>query len=178
MAKQRLIDANEIPYHKSGFPKGDGFDSGLDWAFREDIEKLPTIDAVEVVRCKDCKHYVQFLQDNKECLSSGLYCRPPYRKRSGYCKNGNNHMKKMDCCGRVFRVAVKSPTGCPFPKHRKENEYGEVQTRNKKRQMRIKRKLRISERMPYGRVLQMPRAYRALRTKRTTDQRRPHPGYE
>lgn len=49
MAEQRLIDANEIPYHKSGFPKGDGFDSGLDWAFREDIEKLPTVDAAPVV---------------------------------------------------------------------------------------------------------------------------------
>ena len=54
----RLIDANEITYHKSGFPKGDGFDSRLDWAFREDIDKLPTVDAVEVVRCRDCKWYM------------------------------------------------------------------------------------------------------------------------
>lgn len=45
----QLIDANKISYHKSGFPKGDGFDSRLDWAFREDIDKLPTVDAVEVV---------------------------------------------------------------------------------------------------------------------------------
>ena len=47
--EKRLIDANKISYHKSGFPKGDGFDSRLDWAFREDIDKIPTIDAVEVV---------------------------------------------------------------------------------------------------------------------------------
>ena len=49
--EKRLIDANKIQYHKSGFPKGEGFDSdrGLDWAFREDIDKLPTVDAVEVV---------------------------------------------------------------------------------------------------------------------------------
>lgn len=52
----RLIDANKISYHKSGFPKGDGFDSRLDWAFREDIDKAPTVDAVVVVRCKDCEH--------------------------------------------------------------------------------------------------------------------------
>lgn len=45
----RLIDANKISYHKSGFPKGDGFDSGLDWSFREDIDKLPTVDAAPVV---------------------------------------------------------------------------------------------------------------------------------
>jgi hypothetical protein len=91
MAKQRLIDANEIPYHKSGFPKGDGFDSGLDWAFREDIEKLPTIDAVEVVRCKDCKHYVQFLQDNKECrctIFSGCYDRPYPTEPNDFCSYG------------------------------------------------------------------------------------------
>ena len=57
----RLIDANKIPYHKSGFPTGDGFDSRLDWAFREDVDKIPTVDAVEVVRCRDCIHY-----DNSE----------------------------------------------------------------------------------------------------------------
>lgn len=45
----RLIDANKIPYHKSGFSKGDGFDSGLDWSFREDIDELPTVDAAPVV---------------------------------------------------------------------------------------------------------------------------------
>ena len=54
--EKRLIDANKISYHKSGFPKGDDYDSRLDWAFREDIDKLPTVDAVEVVRCKDCKN--------------------------------------------------------------------------------------------------------------------------
>lgn len=53
-SEKRLIDANKIPYHQSGFPKGDGFDSGLDWAFREDIDKIPTVDAVEVVLCKEC----------------------------------------------------------------------------------------------------------------------------
>ena len=54
VSKQRLIDANKISYHKSGFPKGDGFDSRLDWAFREDIDKLPTVDAVEVVHGRWC----------------------------------------------------------------------------------------------------------------------------
>ena len=49
--EQRLIDANKISYHPSGFPKGDGFDSRLDWAFRENIDKLPTVDAV-ALPCK------------------------------------------------------------------------------------------------------------------------------
>ena len=60
-SEKRLIDANKVPYHQSGFPKGDGFDSGLDWAFREDIDKIPTVDAVEVVRCKDCDHRADVL---------------------------------------------------------------------------------------------------------------------
>ena len=27
------------------------------WALRGDPEEIPTVDAVEVVRCKDCKHF-------------------------------------------------------------------------------------------------------------------------
>lgn len=43
----RLVDADEINW----------YDDGCDLcAFQQDIDKLPTIDAVEVVRCKDCKH--------------------------------------------------------------------------------------------------------------------------
>lgn len=43
-----FVEDKKRPYHKSGFPKGEGFDSGLDWAFREDIDKLPTVDAEPV----------------------------------------------------------------------------------------------------------------------------------
>lgn len=56
---KRLIDANQIVYHVSGFPKGDGQDSRLDWAFREEIDKLPTVDPVDC-RCIDCKHYFHY----------------------------------------------------------------------------------------------------------------------
>ena len=51
--EKRLIDANKISYHKSGFPKGEGFDNRLDWAFREDIDKLPTVDDVEVADMRE-----------------------------------------------------------------------------------------------------------------------------
>ena len=65
--EKRLIDANKIQYHKSGFPKGEGFDSGLDWAFREDIDKLPTVDAVEVVhgRWEDVMETEMYVPDMK-----------------------------------------------------------------------------------------------------------------
>lgn len=47
----RLIDADRIMYNiKNG-------DNGLyDYAIRCVINEMPTIDAVEIVRCKDCKH--------------------------------------------------------------------------------------------------------------------------
>ena len=46
---------------------------------------------VEVVRCKDCKHYVQFLQDKKECrctIFSGCYDRPYPTEPDDFCSYG------------------------------------------------------------------------------------------
>ena len=36
------------------------------------VKDLPTIDAVEVVRCKDCKHSIDYYNDG------GCYCRKPH----------------------------------------------------------------------------------------------------
>lgn len=51
----RLIDADAIHYDillKTGYKE-----HPLEWAVsRSRIDSMPTIDAVEVVRCKDCKH--------------------------------------------------------------------------------------------------------------------------
>ena len=46
--EQRLIDANAIEYVQSE----DGCQN--DYAYRYDINEMPTVDAVPVVRCKDC----------------------------------------------------------------------------------------------------------------------------
>ena len=51
-----------------------------------DIEEMPTIDAVQVVRCKDCiRRY-----DTDECpmcfLIEGKYCE--YTNENGYCDRG------------------------------------------------------------------------------------------
>ena len=61
----RLIDADALEdemYHKS-FEVDDGrnvWNSGL-WIrykiFEEAIRDAPTVDAVPIIRCKDCKHY-------------------------------------------------------------------------------------------------------------------------
>ena len=70
----RLIDADALDaemYHKS-FEVDDGrnvWNSGL-WIrykiFEEAIRDAPTIDAVPVIRCKDCKHWA--------CDDSESYC--------------------------------------------------------------------------------------------------------
>ena len=53
--EKRLIDANELPLGKFVEPRTEwhqGWNDALDAAMLQ----APTVDAVEVVRCKDCKH--------------------------------------------------------------------------------------------------------------------------
>ena len=47
-------------------------------ALKEAIERVPTVDAVEVVRCKDCMY-----RDGNVCDYSAVYVRP-----HGYCQWG------------------------------------------------------------------------------------------
>ena len=53
MADKRLIDANALPMYRVSIVHAFGIVEGS-VVFPEDIKKAPTIDAVEVVRCKDC----------------------------------------------------------------------------------------------------------------------------
>lgn len=56
--EKRLIDANPLIKRFSG---GDAMKSLAeavhDERFVRELQNAPTVDAVEVVRCKDCKHY-------------------------------------------------------------------------------------------------------------------------
>ena len=54
----RLIDAENIPYtmlYKENWMKGTGKEEQGAW--KSTIDKMPTIDAVPVVRCKECKRW-------------------------------------------------------------------------------------------------------------------------
>ena len=83
--KQRLIDANAIPYIEYTDVLAD------DYAFRSAIDNMPTVDAVEVVRCKDCKYYTEHkkrcdhpCQDwDVECYDQWLEMEP-----SDFCSYG------------------------------------------------------------------------------------------
>lgn len=54
--EKRLIDANAIPYEEHYVPDGD-----VQWGYKKElcvckpaIDQMPTVDAVEVVRCSYC----------------------------------------------------------------------------------------------------------------------------
>lgn len=54
----RYIDADEIQYtmlYKENWITNTGVEKQGVW--KDDIDKIPTADVVEVVRCKDCKWY-------------------------------------------------------------------------------------------------------------------------
>lgn len=46
----RLIDADAIPWFIEGIGE-------IPVITKEEIDEMPTIDAVPVIRCKDCKYY-------------------------------------------------------------------------------------------------------------------------
>lgn len=56
------------------------------------IQKIPTVDAVEVVRCKDCKHKTKYFNSGKfvckmkQCVVCG--CVVGYIKDDGFCSYG------------------------------------------------------------------------------------------
>jgi len=66
----RLIDADALDYltHRECIGHGEYYDMEIVTKVR--IDNAPTIDAVEVVRCKDCKHYDQAWDKRGACFNS------------------------------------------------------------------------------------------------------------
>ena len=94
--EKRLIDANELkkfPIRIDHYDKVNGnehFVLGIE-SVLEYAENLPTVDAVEVVRCKDCKHYdnsegICWCELNSKFYPGGLdwHCFP----EDGFCSYG------------------------------------------------------------------------------------------
>ena len=83
----RLIDADAIPYVKTMYSVG-----LLDMVTRFTIDTMPTIDAVPVVRCKDCKHLYESWGE-KYC-HSGLTL--TYTSDEWFCPLGEREDDGMD----------------------------------------------------------------------------------
>ena len=79
----RLIDADELKMNMFAYaPPEMIWDHG---DVDHKINEMPTIDAVPVVRCKDCKHFMEFEK--------------PLGKWPGLCRYYNFHsVKKNDFC--------------------------------------------------------------------------------
>lgn len=92
----RLIDADEFEaalenteYDISPAYEPDGYSHKL---ICEVLEETPTVDAVPVVRCKDCKYYKP---DEFECgcdFAGGL----PYVKADDFCSYGQRRDQSAD----------------------------------------------------------------------------------
>lgn len=72
--EQRLIDANALieEMKDCAITRQDLYCNGYAQTF---IENAPPVDAVEVVRCKDCKHYMTiYCTCDGCCISDDWYC--------------------------------------------------------------------------------------------------------
>ena len=73
----RLIDADKIRYRDMSDGQVNG---GVWYTFIEDIQKQPTVDAVPVIRCKDCKWY-EMGEEETYCRELGIFNTDP----TSYC---------------------------------------------------------------------------------------------
>ena len=90
----RLIDANFLKKRLDDMEVRNGhkyYRAGMDDALHDFMPQLideqPTVDAVEVVRCKDCKHWadgVAGCTDHVKCCKIGYYM----VGENGYCVYG------------------------------------------------------------------------------------------
>lgn len=73
----RLIDADKLHYIRKWFE-----DSGKSEVvvFAKEIDKAPTVDAVPVIRCKDCKWY-EMSEEETFCRELGIFNTEP----TSYC---------------------------------------------------------------------------------------------
>ena len=53
-------------------------------ALQEEVEQMETVDAVEVVRCKDCKFFHEYEDGETYCEQMGIYGALP----DGFCNEG------------------------------------------------------------------------------------------
>lgn len=90
----RLIDADEL--WMINFPCAvTPYEMGWDNAIKAIVENAPTVDAVEVVRCKDCKYFNQ-KADNVGFCKCGEVCggRPFARLGDSFCSFGERRGQK------------------------------------------------------------------------------------
>ena len=67
----RLINADALMETMRENSEGNEGWYGDTWQFMRDIDNAPTIDAVQVVRCRDCKNWTEWENGAGSCQRSG-----------------------------------------------------------------------------------------------------------
>ena len=88
----RYIDADRLKKHFAWW-EGEAKAKEFKEIFDEIIDAQPTADVVDVVRCKECKHYDEIGMDWGECHldrwgNGHAYYAPPTVDEEGFCKWG------------------------------------------------------------------------------------------
>ena len=95
--EKRLIDANTLSDKVDESKRNNPHNPGMIRAnhrnehdhFLRMIHDAPTVDAVEVVRCQDCKHFVQSEPyDPCECMKWTVKWGVAYVNPNGFCSYG------------------------------------------------------------------------------------------
>lgn len=88
MSEKRLIDAEALPYTVATFEYGQATKCVL----KHDVDAAPTVDAVEVVRCRDCIYaHLTMSGQVKRCekrIDDDGFMVEEYRESSFYCADG------------------------------------------------------------------------------------------
>jgi hypothetical protein len=99
----RLIDADVLLKKADWFEyyDEDGHWDGFERIDVDDVEKAPTVDAVEVVRCKDCRFYEENAESRTRFCRRGLNYQ--YAVPDGFCSYGERRTndKRTDSTDRA-----------------------------------------------------------------------------
>ena len=93
----RLIDADKFEVYTWVNKSSDYVDG--DQSILEAIDIAPTVDAVEIVRCRDCKHYMP-------------------QKKSAHWENRANY------CNRLVRIKVRPNDFCSYGERKDGDDNG------------------------------------------------------
>ena len=85
----RLIDADALPVSKEYLVDEAGFGASFNVVHKSDIDNAPTVDAVEVVRCKDCIN-----RDKKGVCEKFRQRYPFYPEDDFYCSYGERKVSE------------------------------------------------------------------------------------
>ena len=100
----RLIDADKL--------KGKAFanpDDGEHFVYCQDIDEAPTVDAVPVVRCRECRYYAASGATTSFCIHPGGM---KFTSDSDYCSRGKRRDQSADVRN-IRQFAGGGKTGGP-----------------------------------------------------------------